>query len=502
MSYNGGDGNDVVLTARGNTITVDVLKDNTIFSEGELSNGAGQHLFAGRTVRTNANRRALIAFDLSTIPQLSDVYGSRVTLRLDKTPPGGGSTTIALHKSDSDWGESTSDAPGDNEGGGVAAAVGDATWLQRFFNTAAWNSAGGDFSAAASASRSVAGIGDYDWTGGTLKADVQSWLNGAENTGWFVIGNEVNDGSAKRFTSSEGASNNRPTLTIDYVPPVITPKIETAAINLLQVDPPNLPKGPQPTSWVQQRSDLRSVVIDFSEPMATITPADIVLKNLGIDAPVDADSIVTVTPGQLNQSGNRLSIEFPRESLAEGAYSLEILPSATNVNGVPLDGNGDGITGDSYVLSANAVNQFHKLTFNFNGDTGVSVFDFTTFSYWFGETVDPNGAPEYADLNDDAGVSVFDFTFFSENFGTGIVLPVAFAAPIVASNVGNTMELSLAETKGETDTAAQQVAAQLPLQRWELDTHIPQDKVELNSPVGELAELLDILAEDVASAFG
>jgi hypothetical protein len=56
----------------------------------------------------------------------------------------------------------------------------------------------------------------------------------------------------------------------------------------------------------------------------------------------------------------------------------------------------------------------------------VSVFDFTTFSYWFGNSV-PR-APVYADPSGDGGVSVFDFTAFSLSFGVGIVFPAAFAA--------------------------------------------------------------------------
>jgi hypothetical protein len=63
------------------------------------------------------------------------------------------------------------------------------------------------------------------------------------------------------------------------------------------------------------------------------------------------------------------------------------------------------------------------------------VFDFTTFSYWFGQ--DTTVAPSYVDLNSDDGVSVFDFTAFSSNFGVGIVYQTGFAEvailPVVAS---------------------------------------------------------------------
>jgi hypothetical protein len=60
------------------------------------------------------------------------------------------------------------------------------------------------------------------------------------------------------------------------------------------------------------------------------------------------------------------------------------------------------------------------------------VFDFSTFSYWFG--VATPDAPSYVDFNQDGGVSVFDFTSFSSRFGTGIVYPTAFV-PIATISI-------------------------------------------------------------------
>jgi hypothetical protein len=494
ISYAGGDGNDVVITAHAATEVVSALKDNTIFSEGELSNGEGVHIFSGRTANTNANRRALIAFDFTTIPQNSLVVSSNVKLTMNKTISG--SQTVGFFKSSSEWGESTSDATG-NEGRGVAAAIGDATWTHRAFDTDTWNSPGGDFAAIPSATASVVGNGDYNWNGFGMINDVQSWVNGAANTGWFVVGNETASGTAKRFHSREsGNANGRPVLTVEFVPPVVTPTIANVGINTDKIDPPDL-ATPQPTSWAQQRSDLRSVVVEFSEAMAPITPADIVLTNLGINAPVDADTIIPVTAGQLSQNGNDLTISFPRESLPEGAYSLEILPTATNVGGLPLDGNGDGTTGDSFLLVANGINNFHKMTFNFSGDDGVSVFDFTTFAYWFGESIEPIGsAPEYADVSDDDGVSVFDFTAFSDNFGKGITLPVAFASHLIGGPADPVESTSL-DSFGETE----QLAAVAPLERWELQRPARRAPLELASATDEISDVLDVLAEDIAGAF-
>ena len=40
-----------------------------------------------------------------------------------------------------------------------------------------------------------------------------------------------------------------------------------------------------------------------------------------------------------------------------------------------------------------------------NGDGGVSIFDFPSFAYWFGQSVPV--APSYVDFNRDGGISIF-----------------------------------------------------------------------------------------------
>lgn len=338
ISYRGGVGNnDVVLTAQAAVMDVPALKDNSIFDEGDLSNGSGEHLFTGRTNRTDL-RRALIAFDFTNIPANSTVVDSQVTLQVNLVPTSGAVTSsVFLHKALSDWGESTSDASGP-EGRGAAAEAGDATWRHSSFDTQLWNTLGGDFQLGPSASTTVSGTGPYSWSGAGITNDVQSWLDGEPNTGWFAIGNEIANKSAKRYGSREnGNPSQRPVLSVSFVPPVLTPTVDEVFINAEQIDPPDLPAGPAPTGWAMQRSDIRSISIEFSESMAPISPSDLVLTNLGINAPVDPDTVVAIAPGQLNQTGDALVISFDREVLPEGAYSLEILPTATNVDGLPLD---------------------------------------------------------------------------------------------------------------------------------------------------------------------
>ncbi|MFT7641630.1 MAG: hypothetical protein ACI9G1_003381, partial [Pirellulaceae bacterium] len=203
----------------------------------------------------------------------------------------------------------------------------------------------------------------------------------------------------------------------------VSPTVVSIGINTDQVDPADLPSRPQPTSWQQQHSDIRSLVVQFDEPI-NATTADIRLTNLGVNAPLDADSSFAVAPSHLSVSGDTLTLSFAPSELSDGIYQLEVLGTLTDLAGNPVDGNGDGTGGDPHVLRGNSTNKFYKLAADWNGDTGVSVFDFGSFSYWFGIAVPT--APAYMDVNLDGGVSVFDFSTFSNQFGIGIVNPLPF----------------------------------------------------------------------------
>jgi len=192
-------------------------KDNTLYEydpdEGDFSNGAGFHFFAGKTVMSEL-RRGVLAFDIAgSIPPGSIITSVSVTMNMSKTL-GDTARTVELHRLLADWGEGTSHAPGE-EGDGAPATPNDATWRHVFFDTIFWAIQGGDFSATISASQSVGPLGHYTWNSAQMVADVQSWVNNpASNFGWLVLGDESVAGSAKRFDTRESASP--PLLTIEY----------------------------------------------------------------------------------------------------------------------------------------------------------------------------------------------------------------------------------------------------------------------------------------------
>lgn len=199
-------------------VSVMPSKDNTLYeydpAEGDHSNGAGFHFFAGEN-GMGEFRRGVLAFDIAgIIPADSTIIAVSLTMNMSMTSAG--AETVELHKLLADWGEGTSHAPG-GEGDGAPATPNDATWRHRFFDSVFWTTQGGDFSANVSASQSVGGTGQYTWISTQMVADVQSWLdNPVSNFGWLVLGDETTSATAKRFDTRESASP--PILTIQYAP--------------------------------------------------------------------------------------------------------------------------------------------------------------------------------------------------------------------------------------------------------------------------------------------
>jgi uncharacterized repeat protein (TIGR01451 family) len=206
-------------------VNLSPIADNTLYQDpaGQLSNGAGPHLFVGTSNQgTNNIRRGAIKFDLSSVPAGSIITSATLTMRMSR--PNNGAQPIVLHRALRNWGEGASNAAqggtGPRGGDGVQAAANDATWVFSFFNSQRWTTAGGDFVAAASATTVVNTVASYQWTGAGMAADVQQWVNNpAINFGWIMTANEAARPTAKEFETKESPiPANRPVLTIDYTP--------------------------------------------------------------------------------------------------------------------------------------------------------------------------------------------------------------------------------------------------------------------------------------------
>lgn len=199
------------------TVVLTPSKDNTLFetANGELSNGAGPHMFAG-TTQSGGRRRAVVAFDVAgQVPSGSRVTKVTLTMRVSQTISG--PEPVTLHRLGKDWGEGTSNAGSSRDGSGTASRTNDATWRHTFFSNQRWTEPGGDFDAATEATASVGGTTGV-WESAAMIARVQQWLDTpASNFGWIVVGSESSSATAKRFDSSEASPAFRPALAIEFV---------------------------------------------------------------------------------------------------------------------------------------------------------------------------------------------------------------------------------------------------------------------------------------------
>lgn len=213
-------------------VNIGALKDNSLYEDaaGSLSNGAGPSFFSGIT-GAGGIRRGLLEFDLGIIPAGSQIQS--VTLVLHLVQAQAFATSMGLHEARTEWGQGTSSA-GNRGGGGTQATTGDATWLHSSYTNAFWTNSGGDFEPVSSAATVVGAEGAYyTWASTTaLVADVQGWLDApSSNHGWFLIGDESQNGTAKAFASRENSTPAfQPKLTVSYTP---IPEPSAAFIGLL-----------------------------------------------------------------------------------------------------------------------------------------------------------------------------------------------------------------------------------------------------------------------------
>lgn len=201
--------------------------DNTIFEESASSNGAGSHMFVGRTGHDD-RRRGLVRFDVSAaIPAGAVIDSAMVQMFMSKTSSG--PKPVSLHRLVEAWGEGASNSDLEGGGGGIGAPAqeGEATWVDRFHLAVPWTEEGGDFLAAPSATVAVAGNDFYEWgPTAAMVADVQAWIDspGLEH-GWIVLGDESGPFTAKRFETRESFNPQFwPRLTVTFTVPSDCPE--------------------------------------------------------------------------------------------------------------------------------------------------------------------------------------------------------------------------------------------------------------------------------------
>ena len=105
------------------TISINPSEDNTLYeyvpADGDRSNGVGDYFFAGKTAIATL-RRGVLAFDIAgSIPPGSTITSVTLSMHMSRTLFDD-AQTVELHKLLADWGEGTSDAPGEEGTGSTS----------------------------------------------------------------------------------------------------------------------------------------------------------------------------------------------------------------------------------------------------------------------------------------------------------------------------------------------------------------------------------------------
>lgn len=198
------------------SVTLRPVADTTLF-ETNPGNNLGLSSLAAGTTRELMRSRALVRFDLSSLPAGAVVNSVRVNFVVVRSPSEAPRSTFDLRRVLVPWNEGENG--GLDQATGTPAASGEATWNSR--GPAAWSQPGGrigvDFAATPSTSVGLTATGLAFASSAGLVADVQGWQNNpATNFGWALLTQaEATSLTARRFGSRE-MEGDEPTLTIDY----------------------------------------------------------------------------------------------------------------------------------------------------------------------------------------------------------------------------------------------------------------------------------------------
>ena len=225
------------VAATGNFIPA---ADTSLLEVSPSNNLGGYFGMNSGTTQNGPRTRALMRFDLSSLPTNTVVQSATLTVHVTQQPIDGYDfTAFGLHRMFRPWGEGDK-IPVTQPGQGVPATAGEATWLHAFYPTNQWTEPGGqpgtDYSSIESSFEII-----YDVAGSPyifpstpeLVDDVQAWINKpATNHGWmFRCADELPRFTARRFGTREDA-NNAPVLELKYLVP---PLLEISPTNDSQV---------------------------------------------------------------------------------------------------------------------------------------------------------------------------------------------------------------------------------------------------------------------------
>jgi hypothetical protein len=202
--------------------------DTTLFETTPDFNMGASSLAVGGTAHALA-ARALLRFDVSSIPSNATITSVSLSFFIFRKPLGGGQPSeFELHRFLQPWTEGTGAG-----NAGSPAQVGETTWRSQFQSTTLWTQPGSaaetDYLSAPSSSVSISAEGLYVFsTTPELISDVQAWVSGAAaNHGWIMIGSQEHTGETGRRIYSREDASSPPQLQIEYTSDPV-PRIASA----------------------------------------------------------------------------------------------------------------------------------------------------------------------------------------------------------------------------------------------------------------------------------
>lgn len=199
------------------TSTYPAAKDATIRQDKSTRNYGFDNQLDVRSRSGNRNRRALLEFNISSIPAGSTVENASLRLYVQRLP--NNQRTYNAHRVTNSWLEGTGNGDTNN------SAINGVTWIERQYGNNNWTgngpwdwaAQGGDFLAAPTASAPTAS----GWMNWNVFSDVIAWVSGAAvNSGWLIKDSAENSNNSQsgRFGSAEnGTAAERPALDVTYL---------------------------------------------------------------------------------------------------------------------------------------------------------------------------------------------------------------------------------------------------------------------------------------------
>lgn len=174
----------------------------------------------------------------------------------------------------------------------------------------------------------------------------------------------------------------------------------------------------------EQRSSLETVRVLFDREVDIDNSSGDVFQFVNVDTGL----AVTDIPATERLVDGKTVLDFTFDptdssvtgsgSLQDAAYRLVIVADRITSFGVPLVGNGGGISGDDYLFGdSDPVDKFFRRYGDIDGSDSVGLADFAVFRASFGKSQGDVGYQPGFDADDDNQIGLSDFAAFRAAFG-------------------------------------------------------------------------------------